>query len=96
LRFRKDKEGKVIIQIKKENGYLVCILEDNGIGRKAALKYKSVSPIEYQSKGLSLTADRIAMFNKENAQKITMHIDDLEDDARQALGTRVTICFPVY
>ena len=95
LRFRKDKEGKVIIAVNRQGDHLVCILEDNGVGRKAALHYKSISPINYQSKGLSLTADRIEMFNKEHEQKISMHIDDLEDEAQNALGTRVTIHFPV-
>jgi ligand-binding sensor domain-containing protein len=95
LRFRRDREGKVVITVKREDEHLVCILEDNGVGRKAAMKYKSISPINYQSKGMSLTADRIAMFNKEHDKKITMQIDDLEDDAQQALGTKVTIRFPV-
>jgi hypothetical protein len=96
LRFRKDKNGVVTITVKLENDYLVCILEDNGIGRKAAMKYKSISPINYQSKGLSLTADRIEMFNQEHARKITMRIDDLEDNFHNPLGTRVTIYFPVF
>jgi ligand-binding sensor domain-containing protein len=95
LRFRKDKAGVVTITVRREGDHLTCILEDNGIGRKAAMQYKSISPINYQSKGLSLTADRIAMFNKEHEQKITMQIDDLEDDFHNALGTRVTISFPV-
>ncbi|THU39460.1 histidine kinase [Niastella caeni] len=95
LRFRRDKNGMVTITVKRENGNLIIILEDNGIGRKAAMQYKSISPINYQSKGLSLTADRIDIFNKEHEQKITMHIDDLEDEGRLALGTRVTISFPV-
>src|SRR5262249_47642519 len=56
LRFRRDKNGKVTITVKREKDHLVCILEDNGIGRKAAMQYKSISPINYQSKGLSLTA----------------------------------------
>lgn len=95
LRFRRDKEGTVTIKVKREGNYLVCILEDNGVGRKAAMKYKSISPINYQSKGMSLTADRIYMFNKEHEHKISMYIDDLEDEAHNALGTRVTIHFPV-
>jgi signal transduction histidine kinase len=95
LRYRKDKNGVVTIGVKLENDHLVCILEDNGIGRKAAMQYKSISPINYQSKGLSLTADRIAMFNQEHAHKIIMQIDDLEDEQHNALGTRVTILFPV-
>jgi LytS/YehU family sensor histidine kinase len=96
LRYRKDKAGIVTITVRRENDSLFCILEDNGIGRKAAMRYKSISPINYQSKGLSLTADRIAMYNKEHEQKITMHIDDLEDDHGNPLGTRVTISFPVF
>jgi ligand-binding sensor domain-containing protein len=96
LRFRRDRDGVVSIHIKKENNYLVCVLEDNGIGRKAALKFKSVNAIEYQSKGMSLTAERIAMLNKDNEHKITMHIEDLEDDQHKALGTRVTISFPIF
>jgi hypothetical protein len=95
LRFRRDKAGIVTITVRREGDHLTCILEDNGVGRKAAMQYKSISPINYQSKGLSLTADRIAMFNKEHEQKITMQIDDLEDDYHNALGTRVTISFPV-
>jgi ligand-binding sensor domain-containing protein len=95
LRFRRDRNGMVNILIKKENNYLVCILEDNGIGRKAALQYKSINAIEYQSKGMSLTAERIAMLNKDNPNKITMSIEDLEDDQHKAVGTRVTINFPI-
>jgi signal transduction histidine kinase len=95
LRFRKDKNGVVTITVRRQNDHLILVLEDNGIGRKAAGQYKSVSPINYQSKGLSLTADRIAMYNQEHARKITMQIDDLEDDMHIALGTRVTISFPV-
>ncbi len=96
LRFRKDKAGVVFIIVKREGDHLICILEDNGVGRKAAMHYKSISPINYQSKGLSLTADRIAMFNKEHEQKITMLIEDLEDELGNPLGTRVTISFPVF
>ncbi|MBO9204578.1 MULTISPECIES: sensor histidine kinase [Niastella] len=95
LRYRRDKNGLVTITVKREKHHLVCILEDNGIGRKAAMRYKSVSPINYQSKGLSLTADRMAMYNQVHVHKITMKIDDLEDGEQNALGTRVTINFPI-
>jgi ligand-binding sensor domain-containing protein len=95
LRFRRDKNGVVTITVKREGTHLICVLEDNGVGRKAAMQYKSISPINYQSKGLSLTADRISMFNQEHTQKIDMAIEDLEDNFHNSLGTRVTISFPV-
>jgi hypothetical protein len=96
LRFRRDKNGVVTITVKRQGNHLICILEDNGVGRKAAMQYKSISPINYQSKGLSLTADRIAMFNQEHTEKINMAIEDLEDKFHNPLGTRVTISFPVF
>ncbi|OQP59954.1 hypothetical protein A3860_35520 [Niastella vici] len=95
LRYRRDKNGKVTITVKRVGDHLVCVVEDNGIGRRAAMEYKSITPINYQSKGLSLTADRITMYNKEHEQKITMQIEDLEAGNGVALGTRVTISFPV-
>jgi ligand-binding sensor domain-containing protein len=95
LRFRKDRQGKLRIIIKKINTELVCVVEDNGVGRKAAKMLKSNSHIEYQSKGMSLTADRIALLNKSNHHKITMQIKDLEDEQQKALGTRVTLIFPI-
>jgi hypothetical protein len=35
------------------------------------------------------------MFNREHEQKISMLIEDLEDELGNPLGTRVTIHFPV-
>jgi LytS/YehU family sensor histidine kinase len=96
LRFRRDKNGVVTITVKRAGQHLICVLEDNGVGRKAAMQYKSVSPINYQSKGLSLTSDRISMFNQEHTEKIDMVIEDLEDNFHNSLGTRVTISFPVF
>jgi ligand-binding sensor domain-containing protein len=95
LRFRRDTNGVVTITVKREGSHLICVLEDNGVGRKAAMQYKSISPINYQSKGLSLTADRISIFNQEHTDKIDMMIEDLEDNFHNSLGTRVTISFPV-
>jgi hypothetical protein len=95
LRLRKDKNGKLTVSIKKEDNYLICVVEDNGVGRRTAQLYKSSSHIEYQSKGMSITAERIAILNKDHPDKITMHIEDLVDHAQHALGTRVTISFRV-
>jgi ligand-binding sensor domain-containing protein len=96
VRLRKDKKGRISIMVRKENNDLICILEDNGVGRKVAMQFKSSSHIEYQSKGMSLTAERIEVLNKDNADKITIKIEDLEDDQQHALGTRVTLRFPVF
>ncbi len=52
---------------------------------KRPCSIRAFLPSIYQSKGLSLTADRIEMFNREHDPKnYRMHIDDLEDEKGNA------------
>ena len=95
IRYRNDHNGKILIGIKKQNNALVITVEDNGIGRKEAAKYKSKNNIQYQSKGMSLTANRIAMMNKKGGENMQVSIEDLEEKGT-AKGTRVTVIFPVH
>jgi two-component sensor histidine kinase len=94
IRYRNDDNGVVDISVKQKNGSLFVIVEDNGIGRKEASKYKSKNIIHYQSKGMSLTASRIEMMNEKSEAKMKVLIEDLEEN-NVAKGTRVTIIFPV-
>jgi ligand-binding sensor domain-containing protein len=95
VRYRDDNKGKIIIKIEKDDDYLICNIIDNGIGRKLSQKYKSKNPIEYQSRGMELTAKRIEMFNKAHSSKISIKIIDLEDGTHAPLGTEVTVYFPL-
>jgi hypothetical protein len=70
------------------------MIEDNGIGRKEALRLKSTSPIEYQSKGMSLIASRIEYLNRDEDSAITLSVEDLLD-GDYPLGTRVVLKFPL-
>ena len=94
IRFRKDNKGRIYIRVNKIDDHLVCVVEDNGVGRKLAAQYKSINPIEYQSKGMSLTADRLELINRNIKNKIEVRIDDMEFDNGAPAGTRVTISFP--
>jgi len=95
MRYKRDSDGKIDINIKKQEKAIVVIIEDNGIGRKEATKYKSENIIQHQSKGMSLTANRIELMNKKAGEKMQLFIEDLEDNGK-ATGTRVTIVFPMH
>jgi ligand-binding sensor domain-containing protein len=95
IRYRQDNDGKITIVFKKFGSFMNCEIEDNGVGRKIALSQKSKNPIEYQSKGISLTIDRIELLNKHAARPISIHIYDLEDGNGVGTGTRVIISFPL-
>jgi LytS/YehU family sensor histidine kinase len=94
VRYRHDKAGHIRVSFRLDEQYLVCQVEDNGVGRKKAGQYKSEIPIEYQSKGMTLTAKRIEMLNKNSASPVLIEIEDLETNNIPA-GTRVTLRFPL-
>lgn len=95
IRYRKDNKGRISLHFKRAGNVLDCIIEDNGVGRKTALNHKSANPIEYQSRGISLTSDRIELLNRNAGQPIRINIYDLEDDSGVSEGTRVILSFPL-
>ena len=96
LRHKTEGKGYIRIQLMQMDSQLVVIVEDNGIGRERAAQYKTGEHIEYQSKGMTLTAERIRMMNAGNEERITVEVIDLKDAQDRAAGTRVTISFPLF
>jgi ligand-binding sensor domain-containing protein len=94
VRYRHDKLGHIRVSFSLDEQYLICQVEDNGVGRKKAAQYKSEIAIEYQSKGMTLTAKRIEMLNKNHEEPVLIDIEDLENN-HIATGTRVVVRFPV-
>lgn len=85
LRNRPDNEGKLIVTVKKIDGFIHYTIEDNGIGRTNTLKYNSG---EKQSYGMNMSSERIRLFNGEEHASVT--ITDLEADGF-ATGTSVDV-----
>jgi ligand-binding sensor domain-containing protein len=96
LRHKKDSGGYIHLQFREGGGGLMVTIEDNGIGRKKAASFKTREHIEYQSKGMALTADRIRMMNATYKDTIHVEVIDLEDKDGGAAGTRVVMQFPLY
>jgi LytS/YehU family sensor histidine kinase len=96
LRHKTDGKGYIHLQFRRIGDRLSVIAEDNGIGRKAAAAFKTGEHIEYQSKGMSLAADRIRMINAKSHDPIRIEIIDLEDEAGRPEGTRVVMEFPIF
>jgi hypothetical protein len=94
IRHKREGAGLVAIKFLQKKSGLLCIVEDNGIGREKAHEFKSYKHVEYQSRGMSLTADRINILNRQHADHITIEVTDLKDEAQQARGTQVAIYIP--
>ncbi|HEX2631142.1 MAG TPA: histidine kinase, partial [Chitinophagaceae bacterium] len=93
--FKEKNDGRIHIDITK-NDKLVCIVEDNGVGRTKSgqIKLSSGGPV-YESKGMDITMKRIETINKIYNSGISVLINDLTDPSGEPSGTRVKIEFPI-
>lgn len=95
VRNRRDNNGFISIDFSKKDNSLYCEIQDNGIGRKMAETLKGGSHIEYQSRGMSLTSDRINAINQSYEEHTSISINDLTGENGESAGTKITICFPL-
>ena len=93
LRHKTDGQGHIQVGISLVVDILVVIVDDNGVGREKAAQYKTNEHIEYQSKGMSLTADRIRLINSVYGNNIKIEVTDLKDNNGDPTGTRVILQF---
>jgi two-component sensor histidine kinase len=90
----KDKDGLIQLKFLQTEKELVCVVQDNGIGRQKAGEFRSQIRIEYQSRGMKLTEERVNLLNKNQEEKIRIEVIDLSHDNGEPAGTKVIIHFP--
>lgn len=87
--------GKVEIIINQQDNNLICVVQDNGIGREKAQELKDQKPgNRKRSMGLQITNDRIEMINKLYDSNTSVRIIDLKDGQGKATGTCVKLIIP--
>jgi LytS/YehU family sensor histidine kinase len=94
LMLKKDK-GNLWVNISQERSNLICTVTDNGIGRKKAAEFKSMSASEHKSMGMSITAGRIALLDQQKQAESSVQITDLVFPDGSPGGTEVVIKIPV-
>ena len=97
----KSSKGDLWLSLERNNGLLVCKIEDNGIGRDKAQEIEQKKISRHVALGIKVTDERISTLSDLLDYKIEVVIEDLyktqqyTDEALQATGTRVTISIPV-
>lgn len=89
VRYLENQKGVISITARKENGFLIGEIDDNGIGRTKAAELKSSMHIEYQSRGMQLSRRRAELYN------IGQQIVDKKDSNGIATGTTIIISIPL-
>ncbi|MEZ4964967.1 MAG: histidine kinase [Saprospiraceae bacterium] len=86
----KNAPGRLQIHLKMEKNALVCIIEDNGIGREAAAAMRQGTANKRESQGLKITEARIRQMGGQS-NGAPVRFTDLYDETGAAAGTRVEV-----
>ena len=89
----KEAGGIVTISVKKDDGAVQCIIDDNGIGRERSKIFRPQYEATYQSKGIGLMQSRLELDKLLNEREATILIIDKKDGAGDSEGTKVIITF---
>jgi tetratricopeptide (TPR) repeat protein len=91
----KEGKGTLSIVIRLNHEYLFFVIEDNGIGREAAMKIKMSKEKNHPSLGTKITESRMEVANAFYGTSMKVHYTDLVDDKALPSGTRVEIQIPI-
>lgn len=73
------------------NDYILYSIEDNGVGRKQSAAYNIQNKKQHKSLGITITKDRIHIFNDTDKSIDNVVITDLYDVDNNPTGSRVEV-----
>jgi len=91
----KPGHGHVAIFLTQQEDHIRCVVEDDGIGRKAAAGIAAETNARHESLGTAIIHSRVELINDLYAKDLKIAIEDLYDPSGKPCGTRVVIHLPV-
>ncbi len=91
----KDDKGFLNVSLKLEHDHITCTIEDNGIGREAAMEIRDNKNKNHNSLGTRITESRLNLVNSLYGKNLKIEYTDLKDENGNPTGTRVVIQIPV-
>lgn len=89
---KKNKDKQLTITFQKEDNFIVCEIDDNGVGRKVAAEREHIHRREKKSRGLEVTKQRLESLG--DVPDVIEIIDKINDNG-VSYGTTVRIKIPV-
>ncbi|MBS1948676.1 MAG: histidine kinase [Bacteroidetes bacterium] len=87
----KEGPGSLNIELSTGKKILYCSITDNGIGCAKASELKTKLAEKQKSMGLQMTADRLALLNKDGGGQSSFKMEDIFDEEGKPAGTRVSL-----
>lgn len=90
----KEEPGTVRIKLQLKGDNLVCVIEDDGIGRKAAQSFAKKQS-DHRSVGMILNRDRLTLMQSIFKRPFELQVIDMENEQGVGIGTKVLLTIPI-
>ncbi|MDF1864196.1 MAG: histidine kinase [Saprospiraceae bacterium] len=98
IRTKKDGFIHLSFSLQDEN-MILCVVEDNGIGRQNAKEMQETDPVyqNHKSRGTTITEKRLELLHRSKKEKgvFVKTTDLIHSESKHAIGTRVEIQIPI-
>jgi two-component system, LytTR family, sensor kinase len=91
-----ERKIDILFHLKNDES-IVCVVTDNGIGRRKAGEIKNARSLgpNHESKGMQLVKDKIDVLKQQFKSEISIEIYDITDMNAEVVGTKVVLQLPV-
>lgn len=89
IRHLTERKGEILLNLSISESLLLCVITDNGIGRKASFEINKQRQESHKSMGVDITMERISSYQTLYGDKMETNITDFAE------GTRVEIKLPL-
>jgi ligand-binding sensor domain-containing protein len=95
MKYLSEKKGKIEVQFQEHQNEIICIITDNGIGRKKSAELnKNSRDTFHKSTALAVTEERLNLL-KNSPTESSIQIIDLYNEVGEACGTKVQVKIPI-
>lgn len=92
----KEDCGHLEVRLCRQEGNLLCVIDDNGIGREMAQALRSKMATRRKSMGMRITEDRIDIINRLYKTRSSVRVIDKKNRQGLPTGTRVELTIPIH
>lgn len=90
-----ENNGEVKLKFSKRHDMLVCVIDDNGVGREKAVGIARLREGDKpKSYGMGITSKKVEILNQITSGGFTINVNDKYEENGEPAGTRVTVVVP--
>ncbi len=86
-----DKKIDIAFDLDEQEENIICVVQDNGVGRKKSAEIKSKRVQQHESFSTSATEERLRLLNNDLQNQNLIVYEDLVNNNDEVLGTKVTL-----